>query len=72
VLTPAAAQTPAQAETARLVEQARAHFEAGNQHYAAGRGDSEHAVPLDRIQAVLDEAMGRVRRVIAKLCEQQK
>ena len=37
MLTPAAAQTPAQAETARLVEQARAHFEAGNQHYAAGR-----------------------------------
>ena len=33
----AAAQTPAQAETAKLVEQARAHFEAGNQHYAAGR-----------------------------------
>jgi 5'-methylthioadenosine phosphorylase len=41
-------------------------------NYAAGRGDSEHAVPLDKIQAVLDEAMGRVRRVIAKLCEQQK
>ena len=37
VLTPAAAQTPAQSETARLVEQARAHVEAGNQHYAAGR-----------------------------------
>jgi tetratricopeptide (TPR) repeat protein len=31
------AQAPAQAETARLVEQARSHFEAGNQHYAAGR-----------------------------------
>ena len=41
-------------------------------NYAAGRGDSERAVPLDKIQAVLDEAMGRVRRVIAKLCEQQK
>jgi 5'-methylthioadenosine phosphorylase len=38
-------------------------------NYAAGRGDSEHAVPLDRIQAVLDEALGRVRRVIEKLCE---
>ena len=37
VLTPAAAQAPAQAETAKLVEQARSHFEAGNQHYAAGR-----------------------------------
>jgi 5'-methylthioinosine phosphorylase len=39
-------------------------------NYAAGRGDSERAVPLDRIQAVLDEAMGRVRRIIEKLCEQ--
>ena len=38
-------------------------------NYAAGRGDSEHAVPLDKIQAVLDEAMGRVRRIIEKLCE---
>ncbi|HKX39253.1 MAG TPA: S-methyl-5'-thioinosine phosphorylase, partial [Burkholderiales bacterium] len=38
-------------------------------NYAAGRGDSERAVPLDRIQAVLDEAMGRVRRIIEKLCE---
>ena len=28
---------PAQAETAKLVEQARSHFDAGNQHYAAGR-----------------------------------
>jgi 5'-methylthioinosine phosphorylase len=39
-------------------------------NYAAGRGDSEHAVALDKIQVVLDEAMGRVRRVIEKLCEQ--
>ena len=39
-------------------------------NYAAGRGDSEHAVPLDRIEAVLDEAMGRVRRIIERLCEQ--
>jgi 5'-methylthioinosine phosphorylase len=38
-------------------------------NYAAGRGDSQRAVPLDRIQAVLDEAMGRVRRIIEKLCE---
>ena len=38
-------------------------------NYAAGRGDSERAVPLDRIQAVLDEAMSRVRRIIEKLCE---
>ena len=38
-------------------------------NYAAGRGDSEHAVSLDKILAVLDEAMGRVRRIIEKLCE---
>jgi len=40
-------------------------------NYAAGRGDSERAVPLDKIEAILDEAMGRVRRIIEKLCEQQ-
>jgi 5'-methylthioinosine phosphorylase len=39
-------------------------------NYAAGRGDSERAVPLDKIQAVLDEAMGRVRRIINKLCDE--
>jgi 5'-deoxy-5'-methylthioadenosine phosphorylase len=38
-------------------------------NYAAGRGDSARAVPLDRIGAVLDEAMGRVRRIIDKFCE---
>ena len=38
-------------------------------NYAAGRGDSERAVPLDRIGAVLEEAMGRVRRIIEKVCE---
>jgi 5'-methylthioadenosine phosphorylase len=38
-------------------------------NHAAGRGDSQRAVPLDRIEAVLDEAMGRVRRIIEKLCE---
>ena len=38
-------------------------------NYAAGRGDSARAVPLERIGAVLDEAMGRVRRIIEKLCE---
>src|SRR5688572_14469195 len=40
-------------------------------NYAAGRGDSEHAVPLDKIEAILEEAMGRVRRIIEKLCEQK-
>lgn len=39
-------------------------------NYAVGRGESARAVPLDRIGAVLDEAMGRVRRIIEKLCEQ--
>ena len=39
-------------------------------NYAAGRGDSEHAVPLDKIGAVLEEAMGRVRHIVEKLCEQ--
>ena len=38
-------------------------------NYAAGRGDSERAVPLDRIEVVLEEAMERVRRIIEKLCE---
>src|SRR5512134_2230975 len=38
-------------------------------NYAAGRGDSQRAVPLDRIEVVLEEAMGRVRRIIEKLCE---
>jgi 5'-deoxy-5'-methylthioadenosine phosphorylase len=41
-------------------------------NYAAGRGDSARAIPLDKIQAVLDEAMGRVRRIIEKLCERKK
>ena len=39
-------------------------------NYAAGRGDSRRAVALERIEAVLEEAMGRVRRIIEKLCEQ--
>ncbi len=39
-------------------------------NYAAGKGDSAHAIPLDKIGAVLDESMGRVRRIIDRLCEQ--
>ena len=39
-------------------------------NYAAGRGDSRRAVPLDRIGAVLEEAMGRVRNIIDRLCRQ--
>jgi 5'-methylthioadenosine phosphorylase len=37
-------------------------------NYAAGRGDAKRAVPLDKIGAVLEEAMGRVQRIIEKLC----
>jgi 5'-methylthioadenosine phosphorylase len=36
-------------------------------NFAAGRGESTHAVPMERIEAVLAEAMGRVRRVIEQL-----
>jgi 5'-methylthioadenosine phosphorylase len=36
-------------------------------NFAAGRGDSARAVPMERIEAVLAEAMGRVRRVIEQL-----
>jgi len=36
---------------------------------AAGRADSAHAVALERIGAILDEAMGRVRRILEKLSE---
>jgi 5'-methylthioinosine phosphorylase len=38
-------------------------------NFAAGRGESRHAVPLDRIEAVLEDAMRRVRRIIEKLAE---
>ncbi len=36
-------------------------------NFAAGRGDSAHAIVLGRIEAVLEEAMGRVRRIIEQL-----
>jgi len=32
-------------------------------------GDSQRAVPLDKIGAVLEQAMGRVRRIIEQLCK---
>ena len=38
-------------------------------NFAAGRGDSAHAVSLERIYAVLGEAMGRVRKIIEKFVE---
>ena len=37
-------------------------------NYAAGRGDSQHEVEFDRIETVLQAAMGRVRRVLEHLC----
>lgn len=37
-------------------------------NYAAGRGESKQAIPLERIAAVLEEAMGRVRRILEALC----
>lgn len=36
-------------------------------NYAAGRGDSEHAISLEKIAAVLEMAMGRVRRIVEQL-----
>lgn len=33
-------------------------------NYAAGRGDSAHAIALEAIEAVLAQAMGRVRRIL--------
>jgi len=36
-------------------------------NYAAGRSDSAQAIALERIEAVLAEAMGRVRRIIEQL-----
>ena len=36
-------------------------------NHAAGRGESAHAVPMESIEAVLAEAMGRVRRIIEQL-----
>ena len=36
-------------------------------NYAAGKSESAHAIPMERIAAVLDEAMGRVRRILEQL-----
>ena len=36
-------------------------------NFAAGRGESVHAVPMERIEAVLAESMKRVRRIIEQL-----
>jgi len=39
-------------------------------NYAAGRGDSAHGISMDRIGVVLEEAMGKVRRIIEQLVAQ--
>jgi len=39
-------------------------------NHAAGRGDSRSAVSLEAIEAVLEQAMSRVRRILEKVCEQ--
>jgi len=39
-------------------------------NHAAGRGDSASAVSLEAIEAVLEQAMRRVRCVIEKVCEE--
>lgn len=38
-------------------------------NHAAGRGDSRTAISLEAITAVLDEAMGRVRRIVEQVCK---
>jgi 5'-methylthioadenosine phosphorylase len=38
-------------------------------NYAAGRGESRRAIPMEKIAAVLDEGMERVRRIIEELCK---
>lgn len=36
-------------------------------NHAAGRGDSAHAISFERMEAVLGQAMARVRRILAQL-----
>lgn len=37
-------------------------------NHAAGRGESRHTIRFDDIEATLQAAMGRVRRILAHLC----
>jgi 5'-methylthioinosine phosphorylase len=39
-------------------------------NYAAGRGNSVHGIPMDTIVAVLEETMGKVRRIIENMAAQ--
>jgi 5'-methylthioinosine phosphorylase len=38
-------------------------------NWAAGAGDSRHGIKFEELEAVLQEAMARVRRIIEGLCE---
>ena len=37
-------------------------------NWAAGRGDSEHVISFDKIEAVLQQSLGKARRIIEHLC----
>ena len=39
-------------------------------NFAAGRGDSLHGISMERIAVVLEEAMGKVRKIIERLVAQ--
>ena len=39
-------------------------------NYAAGRGDSAHGISMDKIEAVLEDAMCKVRKIIEHLVSQ--
>lgn len=38
-------------------------------NWAAGRGDSTHAISFEKLETVLQHALGKARRVIEHLCE---
>jgi 5'-methylthioadenosine phosphorylase len=38
-------------------------------NWAAGRADSTHAIAFDKIEAVLQQSLGKARRIIEHLCE---
>ncbi|HEX8962353.1 MAG TPA: S-methyl-5'-thioinosine phosphorylase [Rhodocyclaceae bacterium] len=38
-------------------------------NWAAGCGDSMHAISFDKIEAVLQDSLGKARRIISHLCE---
>ena len=38
-------------------------------NWAAGRGDSEHAISFDKIEETLQASLGKARRIIEHLCE---